>query len=112
MCSYIEPTPCWRLASRFRHCQLGLELTRVTDASVGLPSQQPRGVSPLSPPPLCSERGGCALILYNFERKMQRDPFVHRCTGDAHSNPFTNVWGGLDNLVDSLIRGVKEISLF
>ena len=47
-----------------------------TDASVGLPAPQPRGgLAPLSTPPLF-RAGGCALILYNFESKMQRLVFT------------------------------------
>ena len=58
----------------------------------------PGGSRPSLHPPLYSERGGCALILYNFESKVQSDPFVHRWTGDALSNQFTNVWGGVRQL--------------
>ena len=39
-----------------------------TDVSVGLPAGQPRGI-PISNHPL--RAGGCALIYYNFESKVQ-----------------------------------------
>ena len=37
----------------------------------GCPRSNPGGVWPLSPPPPLFRAGGCALILYNFESKMQ-----------------------------------------
>ena len=52
LCMCLSLLLCGRLASRFRHCQLRLESR------------------PSLHPPLF-RAGGCALILYNFESKMQ-----------------------------------------